>query len=111
VRGVLQVIRPTTALAAVAAAAALAAAPASAPAVVPPRDCGDHKIRGKKYQVKVDQVSCRDGIAFTRRYLEQRRKPRGYTCDRRSTKVNQLRFICRNFRASPVRQFYAIRRR
>jgi hypothetical protein len=100
------VIRPTTAVAAVAAAAALAAAPATAPAVVPPRDCGNMSVSGKRYQVKVDQISCSSGKSHAKTYIRSASKPRGYSCKRYPSRKNRVRFYCNNGR----RIFFAIRR-
>lgn len=102
-------IRSTTRLAAFAATAAigaLAGTAATAPAVVPPRDCGTMSVSGKRYQVKVDQISCRDGKGYSKTYLSQRKEPRGYTCRRYASKRNRVAFQCNNGR----KQFLAIRR-
>ncbi|HYF25508.1 MAG TPA: hypothetical protein VD931_07190 [Baekduia sp.] len=94
-------VRRTTALLAVAAGLGLAA---PAPAVVPPRDCGSLTVKGKRYNVKADQLRCADAKAWTRTYLERRRAPRGYRC-RRYTDT-KLTFRCHR----GVRTFFAIRR-
>ena len=94
-----------TALAATA-AGALAAGPALAPAVVPPRDCGTMSVSGKRYQVKVDQISCRDGKSYTKTYLQKRTKPGGYTCKRYPVRKNRVSFYCNDGR----KVFFAIRR-
>lgn len=88
------------------AAAALATAPAVAPAVVPPRDCGNMSISGKRYQVKVDQISCSSGKAYAKRYLQSSSKPRGYSCKRYPSRRNRVRFYCNNGR----KIFFGIRR-
>jgi hypothetical protein len=95
-----------TLVAALTAAAALACSPAMAPAIVPPRDCGNMTISGKRYQIKVDQISCRDGKAYTKTYIQRRRKPRGYRCDRYTPRRNRVLFQCNNGR----KVFFAIRR-
>ena len=85
---------------------ALAAAPALSPAVVPPRDCGRMSVSGKRYQVKVDQISCRDGKSYAKTYITRRTKPRGYTCKRYPVRRNRVSFYCNNGR----KIFFAIRR-
>ena len=102
-------IRSTTRLSALAATAALgvlAGTAATAPAVVPPRDCGTMSVSGKRYQIKVDQISCRDGKGYAKRYLQSKSSPRGYTCRRFTPQRNRVAFMCNNGR----RQFLAIRR-
>ena len=79
---------------------------ASAGAVVPPRDCGRMTLAGKRIQVKVDQISCRDGKAYARGYVERRVTPRGYRCTTYSVKKNRVQFMCRN----GARVFLGIRR-
>ena len=93
-------------LIALAAAVAIAMTAAAAPAIVPPRDCGNMTVSGKRYQVKVDQISCRDGKAYTKTYLQTRRKPRGYRCSRYTPRKNRVLFQCFNGR----KVFFAIRR-
>jgi hypothetical protein len=93
-------------LAVVALAAALVALPAAAPAIVPPRDCGFMTVSGKKYQAKVDQISCTSGKRYIKNYLTKRTKPRGYRCDRFTTRKNRVTFQC----ANGVKVFLAIRR-
>ena len=100
-------ISPRIALLAVAAVAAGAAAvPAVAPAVVPPRDCGMMSLSGKRYQIKVDQISCSDGKSYARRYIASRTKPRGYRCRLYPSRRNRVRFYCNNGR----KIFFGIRR-
>ncbi len=94
-----------TALAATA-AGALAAGPALAPAVVPPRDCGTMSVSGKRYQVKVDQISCRSGKSYAKTYVQRRTKPSGYSCKSYPVRKNRVSFYCNNGR----KIFFAIRR-
>ena len=96
-------IRLSTALTTVV-VAALAAAPA--PAVVPPRDCGTMSVSGKRYQVKVDQISCRSGKSYSKSYITRRTKPRGYTCKRYPVRKGRVSFYCNDGR----KVFFAIRR-
>ena len=93
-------------LLAAAALVAVAAVPVAAPAVVPPRDCGSMTISGKRYQIKVDQISCRDGKTYAKRYIQTSSKPRGYTCKRYPSRRNRVRFYCNNGR----KIFFGIRR-
>ncbi len=90
---------------ALAAAAALACA-ASAPAVVPPRDRGMMTISGKRYQIKVDQITCSQGKRYAARYVQSSVKPRGYTCRRYPSRRNRVRFYCNDGR----KIFFGIRR-
>ena len=102
-------LRPTPRLVAVAATVtigALAGGAATAPAVVPPKDCGRMTVEGKRYQVKVDQISCRSGKRYTKTYLTSSRKPSGYTCRRYTARKGRVTFTCNDGR----KQFFAIRR-
>ena len=76
----------------------------SAWAPVPPRDCGMLR-EGGLYNVKADQLRCRRARRYTRRYLSDRTRPRGYSCKEygRETKIE---FRC----AKGVKVFFAIRR-
>ena len=87
-------------------AAALTVGSATAPAVVPPRDCGKMSVSGKRYQVKVDQISCRSGKRYARTYIQRRTKPRGYSCKRYPVRKGRVAFYCNNGR----KIFFAIRR-
>ncbi|HEX8084024.1 MAG TPA: hypothetical protein VF529_07005 [Solirubrobacteraceae bacterium] len=66
------------------AAAAALALPAAAPAVVPPKNCGTIKVKGKRYNVKADQISCAAGRRYAERKLRGRGAPRGYKCKKPS---------------------------
>ena len=86
------------------AAVLVAAAPAGA--IVPPRDCGRITVKHKRYNIKADQMRCRDAVRYSRNYLtSSRRKPRGYTC-RRYSGGTKLAFRC----SRGVKNFFAIRR-
>jgi hypothetical protein len=84
--------------------AALGASSATAPAVVPPKDCGSITAKGKRYNVKADQMTCRTARSWSRTYLERRRKPKGWTC-RRYTDT-KLVFRCNR----SIKNFFAIKR-
>lgn len=80
--------------------------PAAATAVVPPKNCGSMTVKGKRYQVKADQISCSTGRDHAERYLKTHRKPRGYKCNDVSKARNRVTFTCNNGRKT----FFAIRR-
>ena len=96
----------TRILLAVLALGAVLALPVVAPAVVPPKSCGTMTVKGKKYQVKADQISCKTGREHTQRYLSSHRKPRGYSCKDLSKEKGRVTFTCNNGR----KVFFAIRR-
>jgi hypothetical protein len=75
-------------------------------AVVPPRDCGRMTLKGRTYQVKVDQISCGDGRAFTRAYVNDKVSPKGYKCRDYPAKKGRVKFYCADGR----RVFFGIRR-
>lgn len=58
----------------------LVAAPAPAPAPVPPKDCGIVQAKGKRFNVKADQLRCKRARRYARRYLRGNGKPDGYKC-------------------------------
>jgi hypothetical protein len=97
--------RVTICLAVLAAAIAVLL-PASAPAIVPPRDCGMMTVSHKRYQAKVDQISCSDGRSYIKTWLTKKKHPRGYRCDNFTTRKNRVTFQC----ANGVKVFLAIRR-
>lgn len=79
---------------------------AAAAAVEPPKDCGRTTIGGKRYQVKVDQITCQTGLRHTRRYIDTRARPTGYRCRLYPSRRDRVRFYC----SSGRRVFFAIRR-
>ena len=90
-------------------AAALVAAltmTTAATAVVPPKNCGTMSVKGKRYQVKADQISCRSGRRYASRYLRTERKPSGYRCRDYPSKRGRVDFYCNNGR----KIFFAVRR-
>lgn len=87
-----------------AAALALGATAGPSQAVVPPKNCGTMKVKGKRYNVKADQLSCRSAKSWTKRYLEKKRRPKGYTCTR--YKNTKLVFRCNR----GIKNFFAIKR-
>ncbi len=82
----------------------VAAQPAGA--IVPPRDCGFTKVKGKRYNVRADQLSCKTARRHTTRYLRSRARPRGYKCRDYPSRKRKMKFICED----RPRQFWAIRR-
>ncbi|HEX8123258.1 MAG TPA: hypothetical protein VF549_18540 [Solirubrobacteraceae bacterium] len=88
-----------------AATAAALALPAAAPAVVPPKDCGNLTVKGKRYNIKADQIRCSAGRKYAKRKLEGHGAPRGYTCKKPSS-GSALKVYCQNGK----KVFFAIRR-
>lgn len=86
--------------------AAAVSAPVASQAVVPPKDCGRMTLAGKRYQVKVDQISCASGRKKAKAYVERGARPAGYRCKRYASKVDRVRFYCNDGR----KIFFAIRR-
>ena len=82
---------------------AVLAVPAAA--IVPPRNCGMMEVKGKRYNIKSDQIRCRNARTYSRRYLARGRKPSGYTC-RNYGSGTAIRFRC----SKGDRVFFAIRR-
>ena len=82
----------------------LVAAP-PAPAPVPPRDCGMLDARGKRYNVKADQVRCRTARSYAKDYLVRSRTPSGYRC-RDYGRATSIEFRC----SKGSRVIFAIRR-
>ena len=91
----------------VAAALALAVvfAPSQAWAPVPPKNCGMLASKGKRYNIKADQMRCRTARKHSRRYLASHRKPRGYSC-RDYGRGTSIKFRC----SKGQRVIFAIRR-
>ena len=82
------------------------AQPLGASAVVPPKDCGMMRVDGKRYQVKVDQITCRSGRSYATKYLERKSRPSGYRCRTYPSHKGRVRFYCHSGR----KIFFAIRR-
>ncbi len=85
--------------------AAFLAGPPAAPAIVPPRDCGMTTVKGKRYNIKADQIRCRTAKPHARRFLASGRRPSGYRC-RTYSGSTALKFRC----SRGVKVFFAIRR-
>jgi hypothetical protein len=74
-------------------------------AVVPPKNCGMIEVKGKRYQIKADQMRCRTAKKHSRRYLRRHKRPSGYDC-RDYSSGTALKFRC----SKSIRVFFAIRR-
>jgi hypothetical protein len=85
--------------------ATLAAIAPPSPAIVPPTDCGRLTVKGKRYTIKADQLTCATARPHASRYLSSHRKPKGYTC-RDYGRETKLEFRC----ARGIKVFFAIRR-
>ena len=96
----------TRAILVVAALAAALCLPAAATAVVPPKNRGTMGVKGKRFQVKADQMSCSTGRDHAKRFLTRGSKPRGYRCKDYPSKRGRVDFYCNNRR----KIFFAIRR-
>ena len=89
-----------------AAVAALGLLPGTAGAVVPPKSCGTKTVKGKLYQVKADQISCRKARRSVKRFIKRGKKPSGYTCKDYESEKGRVDFSCNDGR----KVFFAIRR-
>jgi hypothetical protein len=72
---------------------------------VAPRNCGMMSVKGKRYQVKADQIRCSTAKTRTRRYLREGDRPSGYKC-RNYGSGTALKFRC----WKRQRVFFAIKR-
>ena len=88
-----------------AAAAAALLVPGAATAVVPPKDCGNVTVKGKRYNVKADQISCSSGRRYATRKLQGKGAPKGYSC-KKPASGSALKVYC----SSGKKVFFAIRR-
>ncbi len=96
----------TRALLLAAAVAATLSLPTLATAVVPPKNCGTMSVKGKRYQVKADQISCKSGRDYAKRFIRTGRKPSGYRCRDYPSRKRRVDFYCNDGR----KIFFAIRR-
>ncbi len=78
----------------------------AATAVVPPKNCGTMTVNGKRFQVKADQISCRTGRDYAKRFIRSGSKPRGYRCRDYPSRKGRVDFYCNDGR----KIFFAIRR-
>ena len=77
----------------------------SAWAPVPPRNCGMLEAKGKRFNIKADQIRCRTARRQARRYIVDHVKPRGYSC-RTYGRDTSIAFRC----SKGDRVLFAIRR-
>ncbi len=96
---------PGACLAAVVLAIACATLAAPSAAIVPPTDCGVITVKGKRYDIKADQLRCVTAKPHATRYLSTHRRPTGYTC-RDYGKDTKLKFRC----SRGIKVFFAIKR-
>jgi hypothetical protein len=96
-----------TTLVALLGTAALAVAGDAGPAaaIVPPKNCGMMTVKGKRYNIKADQITCNSAKGFSRRYLSTHARPAGYRC-RDYSGGTKLKFRC----SRGIKVFFAIRR-
>jgi hypothetical protein len=83
--------------------------PATSNAIVPPRNCGIKEVKGKRWQVKVDQVRCRTAWRYARSYIRGDGMPSAYRC-RRGPRGSSLYAQCTATRYNPDRVIYIIRK-
>ena len=103
-RSSLQRMRSILALAA--AVAGLALFPAASPSLprpVPPKDCNFMTVKGKRYNIKADQLSCRKARRLAGRILNGGGDGK-FTCQ--SNPTADIRLYCRNGNS----YIYAIKR-
>jgi hypothetical protein len=79
-----------------------------AAAIVPPKNCGYLTVKGTRYNVKADQISCRSARRYTASYLKTRHRPRGYRC--RNYTRSRLKFRCERRGRDRTYTFFAIKR-
>lgn len=86
-----------------------AALATTAGAIIPPRNCGTMTVKGKRWQVKADQIRCPTAKRYATRYIRHRGAPRYYKC-RRGSSGSRIFATCIAARYSPDRAFQIIRR-
>ena len=74
-------------------------------AIVPPKDCGMLTVKGRRYNIKADQIRCSTAKPYARRYLTTNRRPSGYRCRSYSSQT-KLKFRC----SRGIKVFFAIKR-
>jgi hypothetical protein len=95
---------PALALASV--AALLGTAPSRA--IVPPKNCGSIKVKHHRYNIKGDQLPCKQARSYAATYIAKRRTARGYRCQRFSRSA--LVAKCVNTHTNPDRTIFIIKR-
>src|SRR3954463_3946208 len=87
-------------------AALLATAPGQA--IVPPKNCGSITVKHHRYNIKGDQLPCKQARAYAATYIARHKRPRGYGCHRFSGSA--LVAKCVNTRTNPDRTIFIIKR-
>lgn len=83
----------------------LVAMPASSEAVIPTTNCGNLKVKGKKYAIKAHQTKCRFARSWSRKILKGSRAPKGWMLTRYK-KGTSIKFVCRK----AGKDFFAVRK-
>ena len=83
--------------------AMLAVAPAAA--IVPPKNCKNMVVDGKRYKIKADQMRCAKARKYSRKYLRSHDEPRGFSCQDYGRET-RIKFRC----SREIKVFFAIRR-
>lgn len=96
-----------TALMAALAVCLVAAVPAGA--IVPPRNCGTIKVKGKRWNIVADQLRCSTAKKWATTYIRTYKAPRYYRC-KRGPSGSKLWRTCRATRYSPDREFKIIKK-
>src|SRR4051794_10702851 len=97
---------PLAALALAVAAALLATAPGQA--IVPPKNCGSIKVKHHRYNIKGDQLPCKQARSYASTYIARHKTARGYRCQRFSGSA--LVAKCVNTHTNPDRTIFIIKR-
>ncbi len=74
-------------------------------AIVPPKNCHMMTVKGKRYQIKADQMRCSRARDYSRAYLSRHRRPAGYRCSDYGSET-RLKFRC----SRGIKVFFAIKR-
>lgn len=89
-----------------AAAAAMLVFSVMASATMPPRSCGNVRVRHHTYLVKAHLIPCSQGKPWAVSYLRSGKHPRGYSCRKFDPDQTEIRFLC----SKGIKDFYALRR-
>src|SRR3954469_12211168 len=92
---------------ALAAAAALLATTAGH-AIVPPKNCGSIKVKHHRYNIKGDQLPCKQARSYAATYVGRHKTAHGYRCQRFSGSA--LVAKCVNTHTNPDRTIFIIKR-
>jgi len=87
--------------------AALLAASAGQ-AIVPPKNCGSIKVKHRRYNIKGDQLPCKQARSYAATYIARHKTARGYRCQRFSGSA--LVAKCVNTHTNPDRTIFIIKR-